>query len=128
MPLKTSEEEPNPKLLKEFNFNQKKRGGEKIANFVKPGNPGERFKKVFDEMINKLTLPEEVIKRFDQEELLGNKEQMFSYLNFLKNGKYYLVPSFFKLIEKLKKAKREFVIVFRSFGSDIKNAISEFNE
>ena len=34
-------------------------------------------------------------------------------------GKYFLIPSFFRTLIYLKKAKREFSIVFRSFGNDL---------
>jgi hypothetical protein len=42
-------------------------------------------------------------------------------------GKYYIVPSFFWTLIYLKKAKRQFAITFRSFGSEVANAIYEFN-
>jgi hypothetical protein len=42
-------------------------------------------------------------------------------------GKYYLIPSFYRTLIYLKKAKREFGIVFRSFGEDISNVIYEMN-
>ena len=42
-------------------------------------------------------------------------------------GKYYLIPSFFKTLIYLKKAKREFAIVFRTFGSELENAIIDFD-
>lgn len=42
-------------------------------------------------------------------------------------GKYNLIPSFFRTLIYLKKAKKEFAIVFRSFGDDLNNLIYEFN-
>mmetsp|Transcript_25410 Transcript_25410/g.19146 ORF Transcript_25410/g.19146 Transcript_25410/m.19146 type:complete len:154 (+) Transcript_25410:691-1152(+) len=42
-------------------------------------------------------------------------------------GKYHIVPSFFRMLIYLKKAKREFAIIFRTFGTDIENAIYEFD-
>lgn len=43
-------------------------------------------------------------------------------------GKYHLIPSFFRTIIYLKKAKREFAIVFRTFGKDLENVVFEFNK
>ena len=43
-------------------------------------------------------------------------------------GKYHIIPSFFRTLIFLKKAKREFAIVFRTFGSDIDNVVFEFNK
>ena len=43
-------------------------------------------------------------------------------------GKYYLIPSFFRMIMFLKKKKEEFSIVFNSFGSELDNVVYEFNK
>lgn len=42
-------------------------------------------------------------------------------------GKFNLIPSFFRTLIYLKKAKREFSVVFRTFGEDLNNTIYEFN-
>jgi hypothetical protein len=39
-----------------------------------------------------------------------------------------LIPSFFRTLIYLKKSKREFSIVFRTFGSDLSNVVFEFNK
>ena len=44
------------------------------------------------------------------------------------DGKYHILPSFFKMMINLKKLKREFAIVFRSFDGDMQNIIYEFNK
>lgn len=41
---------------------------------------------------------------------------------------FHIIPSFFKALMYLKKAKREFAVVFRTFGSDLENLIWEFNK
>ena len=43
-------------------------------------------------------------------------------------GRYFLIPSFFRLLIFLKKSKREFSIVFRTFGLDLKSVVYEFNK
>lgn len=40
---------------------------------------------------------------------------------------YNLIPSFFRTLIYLKKAKKEFAITFRTFGDDLSNTIYEFN-
>lgn len=42
-------------------------------------------------------------------------------------GYYHLIPSFFRTLMYLKKSKREFSVVFRTFGSDHTNFVYEFN-
>jgi hypothetical protein len=42
-------------------------------------------------------------------------------------GKYYLIPSFFRTLMYLKKNKKEFAISFRTFGHELENVIYEFN-
>jgi len=62
------------------------------------------------------------------EEAEGGKEnETIDYKTLLMNGRYHLIPSFFSLIRSLKKSKREFAVVFRTFGADIKGVIAEFN-
>ena len=42
-------------------------------------------------------------------------------------GKYFLVPSFFRTLMYLKKQKKEFAVVFRSYGTELDNVVWEFN-
>jgi len=140
---------------------QKKKVNEKTGAFVKPGNPGAKFKKIYDKMLMKLELPKHVKDQLGisgpavsaspseidpqnpvkediknpppipgsiPEEIEGEKDaEKIDYKTFLQNGRYNLIPSFLNMIKNLKKAKREFAIVFRSFGTDIKGAVAEFN-
>lgn len=43
-------------------------------------------------------------------------------------GKYHLIPSFFRLLMYMKKQKREFSIVFNTFGTEMDNVVYEFNK
>ena len=43
-------------------------------------------------------------------------------------GRYYLIPSFWKMLMYLKKQKQEFSVCFRTFGDDLKNATYEFDK
>lgn len=67
------------------------------------------------------------VNKKGEEELKENNE--FKLLHeIFKDGKYHLIPSFFRTLIYLKKAKREFAVVFRSFGADISNTVFEFNK
>jgi len=43
-------------------------------------------------------------------------------------GKYFIMPSFFKTLMYLQKLGRDFAVVFRTFGHDLENVIWEFNK
>ena len=43
-------------------------------------------------------------------------------------GKYFIVPSFFRTLMYLKKQKKEFAVVFRSYGTELDNVVWEFNK
>lgn len=43
------------------------------------------------------------------------------------DGKCFLFPSFFRTMLSLRKAKRDFAIIFRTFGADTLNVITEYN-
>ena len=40
---------------------------------------------------------------------------------------FYIFPGFLRTVLKLKKAKRDFKIVFRSMGRELPDAVDEFN-
>jgi hypothetical protein len=42
-------------------------------------------------------------------------------------GKYHLIPSFFRTLIYLKKQKREFSVIFRTFGNELDKIVWEFN-
>ncbi len=44
------------------------------------------------------------------------------------DGKYHLIPSFYRLLMYMKKQKREFAVVFNTFGSELDNVVYEFNK
>lgn len=48
-------------------------------------------------------------------------------IELFKDGKYFILPYFFKLLINLKKNKKDFSIVFRTFGEDLSKVIDEMN-
>ncbi len=59
-PKKSSKDEPNEEKRDEFNMQQDQRVREKLLQFTSAGNPGVKFKKVYDKMLASLELPKHV--------------------------------------------------------------------
>lgn len=57
----------------------------------------------------------------------GLTEEQKSLMKIFGEGKYHLIPSFYRTMIFLKKQKREFSICFRTFGKDLKNVMWEYN-
>ena len=69
----------------------------------------------------------------DQEAVEENKEGKLSdeqkmLLTMFGEGRYHLIPSFFRTLSVLKKQKREFAVCFRTFGDDLPLVLWEFNQ
>ena len=80
--FKGEEDEPDSKKRQEYNKEQKKKIDEKISLFVKPGNPGVKFKKNFDKMIGKLELPKNIKEQLDEnEEEKKNEDKKIDEIN-----------------------------------------------
>ena len=43
-------------------------------------------------------------------------------------GRYHIIPSFFRMLMFLKKQKKEFSVAFRTFGSELDNVVYEYNK
>lgn len=67
---------------------------------------------------------QKVIEDDDDEE----KREAKKWQEILAEGKFNLIPGFFKLLVFLKKTKRDFSLVFRTFGEDLPDIIWEFNK
>lgn len=128
------------------------------SQFARPGGAGAKFKNQFDKMIKQLTLPKgareelgigedgsmpadeetaEEDKNEDDEEDVDPakvaeqaklKAERKMNATLFNEGKYHLIPSFWRLLMYMKKQKREFAVVFDSFGDQMDNAVYEFNK
>jgi hypothetical protein len=126
-----------------------------ICDIVEPGNPGNsaKFRKQFEDMRKRLRVEEKIqidygLKldntRLDEKNLLNRDDPKFSELEddkteedkkqkfrrIFKNSYFKIILSFYDTMIALKKAKREFAIVFRFFGhneDDVAEFIYEFN-
>lgn len=129
-----------------------------IDKFARPGGPAAKFKNQLEKMFKALSLPKGAREELgiaedgtmpadddDEEQKEENEEEdevdpakqaeqarlkaerkMTNQL--YDQGKYYLIPSFFRLLMYMKKQKREFAICFNTFGGDMDNVIYEFNK
>ena len=64
----------------------------------------------------------------DEKKKPGLTEEQKFMMEMFGEGKYHLIPSFFRTLIFLKKQKREFSVCFRTFGNDLKKVVWEFNQ
>lgn len=124
----------------------------KLLTFAKPGGQGAKFKGPFEKMMKALSIPKPVREELGitdeavgDETILQNKPAVDAedaklaeedgedksnlVKRLLSEGKYHILPSFFKTLVTLKKLKREFAVVFRDYnGQDLDNVVAEFNQ
>ena len=129
-----------------------------IKQFARPGGPGAKFKNQQEKMSKALTLPKGAREELginedgtmpvddeDEEKKDGNEDdedldpakvaeqarlKVERKMNaaLFADGKYHLIPSFFRLMMYMKKQKREFAVVFNTFGTELDNVVYEFNK
>jgi hypothetical protein len=126
----------------------------KLINFSRPGNPGAKFKGPFEKMMKAIALPKGVKEELNilddnvgdnyvlqnqptvaykadnevSNSPLSEEEEARLTKQLLGEGKYHLLPSFFRTLIFLKKMKKEFSVVFRNYNAqDLQNVIAEFN-
>jgi len=141
-PEKTSEEESDEEKRIAFNKAQKEKRRELMQNFIKAGGPGIKLKADFEKLNRDINLPKAAIEELGikptnqkgesvdledeaKDDYAFNKDP---FTEIFKDGKYNILPSFFKMMINLKKLKREFAVVFRSYDTELQNIIYEFNK
>merc|ERR1711964_220115 len=84
-----------------------------LRGSTKEGGQLFHLKEEVDKLCDRMKLPE----RFRGEDAtkIGLKKT------------YYILPSFFRLIQQLTEEGREFSVIFRTFGTDLPEIISEYN-
>ena len=61
----------------------------------------------FEKLLEAMKIPKKV---------LSNNEELLQEVPQLKEGFHFILPSFFEMIKVLIESKRDFAIVFRTFG------------
>mmetsp|Transcript_27129 Transcript_27129/g.48682 ORF Transcript_27129/g.48682 Transcript_27129/m.48682 type:complete len:499 (-) Transcript_27129:35-1531(-) len=133
-PEKTPEEEPDENRREAINTENEVSYKQMLIDFTKYGKPGYKFKNLFDKMTRCLSIPKLICEEFGFSEEAKNedgpeevKTGSEPLQKLFKDGKVFLLPSFFRFVMGLRKAKREFAVVFRSFGTDLHDVVYEFN-
>ncbi|KRW98922.1 hypothetical protein PPERSA_09447 [Pseudocohnilembus persalinus] len=137
----TEEQEPNEQVRNKYNAEQEAVKNELINNMIKPGNPCIKLKPEYERINKGISLPKlvdleckDIINKFRadadktqqrEQNIYDDKKTMYE---LFEGGKYHILPQFYKMMMSLKKQKKEFAIVFRTFGSDLPNVITEFNK
>ena len=122
----------------QINEKNKRIKEDRILSFAEKGAPGGKFRSTRERMLKALNLPKgakeelnyppSVIDKVHKNEPLWddneldengepkvNEEQKY-LLSMFAEGKYHLIPAFFRVLIFLKKQKREFGLLFRTFG------------
>jgi len=129
-----------------------------IAKFSQAGGLGSKFRNTHDKMLKQLALPKgakedlgivgdngmepeqpEVNSQLhdteeqseDEDTKRENEQKAFDkkmLRELYSEGRYHMIPSFFRTMMYLKKQKQEFSVVFRTFGKDLRNAVHEFDK
>lgn len=140
-PIPTHESHPDPEELNEATQEREAAYRQMLLEFTLHGRPGYRFKSVLDKMNKCLTLPkvisEEIGVSKDDEDRESNPddkpaadedaEDLKVMQRVFKGGRMFLIPSFYRMILALRKAKREFAIIFHTFEDELPDVIDEFN-
>jgi hypothetical protein len=87
-----------------------------LSEFI--SNEGKEFKKVYDQLNEKMHLPADSKSKTNISDKLKKKYD---------NRRYNAIPAFFKTLKHLADQKRDFSIVFRTHGRELPTMIEEFN-
>ena len=127
-----------------------------IARFAQAGGLGSKFKNTSEKLLKNLALPKGAKEELgivgdngmepeqeqnqtaqdpdhseDEDTRRENERKAFDkrmLRELYGEGRYHMIPSFFRTLMYLKKNKQEFAVVFRTFGNDLKNVVHEFDK
>lgn len=122
-PLKTEKEIPDNEERYKKNNEIKKYKENLFQEFLDKDKPGEKLYYIYLDIIKKLKISDNIMKKINQE----NSKYPPFYKQLYKNGYIFIFPSLFRLMIELQNANRAFTIIFRTFGNDFDNVIKEYN-
>eukprot|EP00440_Ansanella_granifera_P019030 gb/GFBE01020680.1/.p1 GENE.gb/GFBE01020680.1/~~gb/GFBE01020680.1/.p1 ORF type:complete len:548 (+),score=136.18 gb/GFBE01020680.1/:1-1644(+) len=98
---------------------------QKRACFTCPGEPGAKFRPMFDQMVKNLQHSNKALaKAYDIKKVILNEEEApedpakSEAQNIMRFGRHQILPSFWNLLKELTKRGRRFSVVFRSFSEE----------
>lgn len=93
--------------------------------FTNPGEPGERFRPMFDLMVKSVSITSKsVMKAFGIQKVVLNENEpddpeKDEIQNLVRFGRQQVIPSFFALLAHLTRMRVRFLVVFRAFGPEL---------
>ena len=120
-PKKNEKEIPDVKSRLKINHDIKLIIRQLTNEFVDKKSTGEYFSNNIKEILEKLKVPDNIIND------INNEQYNFFFKELYSNGYFFTFKSFFNSIIKLKERRRDFSIIFRTFGGDIDYIVKEFN-
>mmetsp|Transcript_101152 Transcript_101152/g.179582 ORF Transcript_101152/g.179582 Transcript_101152/m.179582 type:complete len:551 (-) Transcript_101152:105-1757(-) len=98
---------------------------EKRAAFTHPGEPGAKFRPMFDQMVKNLQHSNKALaKAYDIKKVILNEDEApedpnkSEAQNIMRFGRHQILPSFWNMLIQLTKRGRRFSVVFRSFSEE----------
>lgn len=98
---------------------------QKCSTFTNPGEPGVKFRPMFDQMVKNLQHSNKTLmKAYDLKKPVLNEADIpedpsrSEAQNIMRYGRYQVLPGFWQLLNQLTKRNRRFSIVFRSFNEE----------
>jgi len=98
---------------------------QKRCTFTNPGEPGAKFRPMFDQMVKNLQhASKALIKAYDVkkpmliEDDVPEDETRPELQNIMRFGRHQILPAFWQLLTQLTRRGRRFSLVFRSFSEE----------
>ena len=120
---KKEEEIPDKDIRYEKNKEIKKMREKVYLKFIEKGQPGEKLHDKYIEILNKVKIPKNIMEEINKE----NSKYPSFYKDIFFNDYIFIFHSLFRSMLELKNKNRQFVLIFRTFGSDFNNVIKEYN-
>lgn len=99
------------------------------SQFTANNEPGQKFRPMYEQMVRCLSVQKTVMKgmglKVELDEKKGPEEGEDEAMNLVRFGRYQLLPGFFNLLMALQRDKRDFSIVFHSFGEEELSAVQK---
>jgi len=103
----------------------KKMAGRLRYTFTDPGQPGVKFRPMFDQMVKNLQHANKaLVKAYDMKKVIMKEgdapldPNRSDAQNIMRFGRHQVLPSFWQLLISLVKSGRRFSLVFRTFSTD----------
>ncbi len=115
------------------NATNKKLRENEWEKFLKKGGVGYKLKNEYEKILRVTNLSKflaEAYQRIEQDIKFKDpefRELLVSLSDNFKENKICILPSFYKFLLYLKKNKKEYGVLFRTFGRDLQIVINEFN-